>query len=176
MTPEFSRPVDVGTISDAPRLLEIDADAEERRRLAGRFRLKSVDRLAATITLSRRAGIIHAEGSIRAAVVQSCVVTDEPLPAEIDAPFAVRFVPDAYAAAPDDELELSEEDCDTLPIEGHHIDLGELAAETLALALDPFPRSAGADAAMKDGGATDDAETGPFAGLKALKDRLEKGD
>lgn len=176
MTPEFSRTVDPGNISDAPRQIELEADADERRRLAGRFRLKAIDRLTANVTLSRRAGIVHAEGNVVAAVTQACVVTDEPLPVEIDAPFSVRYVPDAYAGGPDDELELSEEDCDTLPIEGHTIDLGELAAETLALALDPFPRSPGADAALREAETSDRDDTGPFASLKALKNRLEKDD
>ena len=174
MTPEFSRPIDAETISETPRQVEIGADETERRRLAGRFRLKSIERLAAHVKLSRRAGIIHAEGEVDAAVVQSCVVTEEPLPAEIVAPFAVRFVPDAYAAAHDEDVELSAEDCDTLPLEGHQIDLGELAAETLALALDPYPRSADADAAMREAGAEGEAGTGPFAGLQALKDKLER--
>ena len=175
MTPEFSRPVDSETIAETPRRIEIGADETERRRLAGRFRLKAIDRLSAAITLSRRAGIVHAEGEVHAAVVQSCVVTDEPLPAEIVAPFAVRFVPEAYAGAGEEELELSAEDCDTLPIEGGRIDLGELAAETLALALDPYPRSPDADDALKEAGVVESDDAGPFAGLKALKEKLEKG-
>lgn len=176
MTPEFSRPIDAETISETSRRIEIEADADERRRLAGRFGLKAIDRLAAAITLSRRGGMPYAEGEVTASVVQSCVVTTDPVPAEIVAPFAVRFAPDAYAGAPDEEVELSEQDCETLPIEGNQIDLGELAAETLALALDPFPRSAGADEAMKESTRSTGDEAGPFAGLKALKDRLEKGD
>lgn len=175
MTPEFSRTVDAETISETPRKIAIEADADERRRLAGRFRLRAIDRLTADITLVRRAGIIHAEGLLDASVIQACVVTDESLPAELRVPFAVRYVPDAYAGAPDEELELSEDDCDTLPLEGHQIDLGELAAETLALALDPFPRSPGADEALRASQAGNEEEAGPFAGLKALKDRFEKG-
>lgn len=175
MTPEFSRAIRVETISDAPRRMEIVADADERRRLAGRFRLKAIDRLSAAITLSRRAGTIHAEGEVDAAVVQACVVTDEPLPAEVRAPFSVRFVPEAQVSAPDEELELSEEDCDILPIQHGEIDLGELAAETLALALDPFPRSQGADATIREASPAGGDAAGPFAGLKGLKDRLERG-
>lgn len=175
MTPEFSRLVDADTISETPKRVEIGADEAERRRLAGRFRLQAIGRLSADVTLARKAGIIHAEGVVVAAVVQSCVVTGEPVPAKIDAPFHVRFVPDAYAGAPDEELELSADDCDTLPLEGR-IDLGELAAETLALALDPYPRCEGADAAAAQSVLADNTDAGPFAGLKALKDRLEKGD
>ena len=175
MTPEFSRMIDAETISESPRQVEIGADETERRRLAGRFRLQAIDRLSASIRLARRAGVIHAEGRVEADVAQSCVVTGEPLPAHVDAPFSVRFLPDAYAAADEEEVELSSDDCDTLPLEGGKIDLGELAAETLALALDPYPRSPGADAAIKEAGVGGAADTGPFAALKSLKDRLEKG-
>lgn len=175
MTPEFPRPVDADTISESPRRIEISADESERRRLAGRFGLKAIDRLEAEVRLARRAGIVHAEGHVDADVVQSCVVTDEALPAHVDAPFSVRFVPDAAPGTTDEEVELSAEDCDTLPLEGGRIDLGELAAETLALALDPFPRSAAADVTLEQAGLGSEEDAGPFAALKALKERMEKG-
>jgi uncharacterized metal-binding protein YceD (DUF177 family) len=174
VTPEFSRTVDADTVSESPRQVQIEADETERHRLEGRFALKAIDRLSADIRLGRRAGIIHAEGRVDADVVQSCVVTDEPLPAHVDAPFHVLFVDDAGARSADDEVELSAEDCDTLPIEGGRIDLGELVAETLALALDPFPRSGGADAALEEAGVTGEEEKGPFAALRALKEQMQK--
>lgn len=171
MTPEFSRPVEVDTVSEQPRRIAIDADEAERRRLAGRFRLVAIGVLSADVTVQRRAGLIHAEGRVEADVVQGCVVTGDPLPAHIDAPFSVRFAPDAFAQADAEEIELSEADCDTLPLEGGRIDLGELAAETLALALDPYPRTPGA--AFDKGALDGDKDVGPFAALKALKDRME---
>lgn len=174
MTPEFSRPVEVATISDAEHRIDIAADDTERRKLAGRFRLPMIEKLDAQVTLSRRAGVIHAEGRIDARVTQSCVVTNDPMKARIDAPFHIRFVPDATIDPDADEVELSETDCDTLPIDDGKIDLGELAAETLALALDPFPRSAGADAALTDAGLGDETDAGPFAALKGLRDQLGK--
>ena len=48
------------------------------------------------------------------------------------------------------------------------LDLGEILAEELALALDPYPRAAEADARMAALGAGD-AETSAFAALAALK-------
>lgn len=174
MTPEFSRPVDADTISEAPRWVDIGADETERRRLAGRFRLQAIESLSASITLARRAGMIHADGKVEAEVIQSCVVTGDAMPATVVAPFSVRYVAEAHPGGPDEELELSAEDCDTLPLEGSRIDLGELAAETLALALDPYPRSAAADAAMREAEIDGGAAAGPFAGLKALKDKLDR--
>lgn len=175
MTPEFSRPIDAETVSEAPRTIEISADEAERRRLAGRFRLKSIDLLSARVALSRRAGIIHAEGVVEADVVQACVVTDEPIAAKLNAPFSVRYVPDAFGTSDEEEVELSAEDCETLPLEDNRIDLGELAAETMALALDPYPRCAAADEAIADLGVAGEQETGAFAALKALKEQMERG-
>lgn len=173
--PEFSRLVDADTISESPKLIEIGADETERRKLAGRFSLKGIDQLSARVKLARRAGIVHADGHVEAKVTQSCVVTGEPMPTSIDAPFSVRYVSDGFGApGAEEEVELSAEDCDTLPLDGNRIDLGELAAETLALALDPFPRSEGADAALKDAGLGGEIETGPFAALKALKERMDR--
>lgn len=175
IAPEFSRPIDADTISESPRFMEIGADETERRKLAGRFALQAIDQLSARVKLARRAGIVHADGHVEAKVMQSCVVTGEPMPTSIDAPFSVRYVPDAGAGASgEEEVELSAEDCDTLPLDGNRIDLGELAAETLALALDPFPRSEGADAALKDAGLGGEADLGPFAVLKALKERMDR--
>ncbi|MFW2831448.1 YceD family protein [Sphingomonas sp. ID0503] len=173
MTPEFSRPVRIDTIGDAPRHLAIEADESERRRLAGRFRLVSLDVLSAEADVSRDAIGILAIGRIRASVVQSCVASGEPVPARIDAPFRLRFVADAVEG---DEVELSEDDCDTVFYEGGEVDLGEAAAETLSLELDPFPRAPNAEAVLREAGVVseDEATGGAFDALKALKDKLGK--
>jgi hypothetical protein len=55
------------------------------------------------------------------------------------------------------------------------IDLGEAAAETMALALDPFPRSPGAAAALKEAGVIGEDEVVPFNALtEALKAKLRR--
>lgn len=169
--PEFSRPVRIDTLGSAPRRIAIEADAGERAALARRFGLIALDRLAAEAELSADDGRIAATGSIAASVVQACVATGAPLPVTLAAKFALRFVPEADAAA-QEELELDAGDLDTIGYAGGAIDLGEAAAETLALELDPFPRAPDADAALRAAGIVDEADTGPFAALRALKDRL----
>ena len=96
------------------------------------------------------------------------------MPAEIDEPFSLKFVPEAEGAG--EELELDAEDFDTIDYAGSAIDLGEAVAETLALSLNPFPRSPDADAVLKEAGvlSEDEVVTGPFAALKGLKDKLSK--
>ena len=55
------------------------------------------------------------------------------------------------------------------PVGLDRIDLGAAIADTLGLAIDPYPRSAGADAALKEAGVLSEAEAGPFAALAKLK-------
>jgi uncharacterized metal-binding protein YceD (DUF177 family) len=150
--------------------VSIEADASERAALARRFGLVAIDGLAAEAALSRSGETVRAEGRLSAQVTQSCVASGEPLKAAIDEPFALRFVPEDQDIG--DEVELSEQDCDTLSYDGAAVDLGEAVAETLSLALDPFPRGRGAEAALKQAGVLSEGEAGPFAALKALKDKM----
>ena len=170
MTPEFARPERVETIGAEPRAIEIAATADERRRLAARFGLLSIDRLEASFAIRRDAGGILAEGRVGADVVQPCSVTGDALPARVDERVTLRFVEPALT---EEEIELGDDALDTIDIEGGAIDLGEAAAETMALALDPFPRGPGAAAALKAAGVTDETSVGAFSRLAALRDRLK---
>ena len=78
----------------------------------------------------------------------------------------------APTGTPDEEVELGAKDCDLVFHDGATIDLGAAVADTLALALDPYPRSAGAEAALKDAGVISEEEAGPFAALAQLKKNL----
>lgn len=171
--PEFSRTITLDTIGETSRTVSIEADEAERAALARRFGLRSIGQLKADAKIALRSGTPFAEGRIMANVVQNCVVTDDPLPATIDESFTIRFVPEASAQGVADEVELSADECDTVFYAGGAIDLGEAAAETMALALDPFPRGPNADAALRDAGVIGESEAGPFGALKALKDKLE---
>lgn len=170
IAPEFSRPVRIDTLGRDGRDFEVEAELAERLALARRFDLLSLDRLAARATLRREADDVIVDGRLMAAVVQACVATGEPLPEQIDVPFELRFVPALADGA--EEVELDEADLDVVAYEGGSVDLGEAAAETLALSLDPFPRAPGADSALKAAGVLEEGEAGPFSALKALKDRL----
>lgn len=167
---EFARPIRLDALGPGARDFAFAAEPEERAALARRFAVEAIDRLEVQAALHRDGPVVRAEGRVIAAVVQRCVATDAPLPIAIDETFALRFVPAADVG--DDEVELSEADCDTVAYADGAVDLGEAAAETLLLALDPFPRSPGADAALREAGVLEEGETGPFAALKGLRDRL----
>ncbi|MFE8585494.1 YceD family protein [Sphingomonas sp. NCPPB 2930] len=172
MTPEWSRPEKIDTIGEREKTVTIQASEEERRALAGRFGLVSIDALAADLVVRRDAMGILVTGTVRAKVAQPCSVTGDPVPATVDEPVALRFVePSGHGG--DEEIELSEDSLDTIEIEGGTIDLGEAAAETMALSLDPFPRSPHAAAALKEAGVISEDEAGPFGALAGLKAKLE---
>lgn len=165
MTPEFSRRFAHDTIGDAPQSIAVEADAKERAALAKRFNLMSLDLLAATAVLVTTARGVEARGTVRTRVGQACVVTGDAVMADVEVPFALRFVealPDGEA-----EIELSDSDCDILPLDDGQLDLGEAVAQTLCLALDPFPRSAAARAGNERVWSAG-SQGGAFAGLAAL--------
>lgn len=180
--PEFSRPVALESIGSEPRTIDVAASADERQALARRFGLLAIDALESQARLTRSGETVRATGSVTAHVVQSCVVTGDPVAATLSEPFDLRFVlegdevpPGSDSADADEEgIELDESDCETLFYSGDAIDLGEAAAQTMALALDPFPRSADAQAALREAGVLSEEDASPFAALKALK--FESGD
>lgn len=164
---EFSGPVRIDTIGTAPREIAIEADADERAALARRFGIETLEALSAMASVTRQGEEIRACGRLSARIVQLCVASNVPLPAAIDAPFDIAFRTGPPDSAP--EIELSEEECDVVFYEGGAIDLGEAVAETLALAIDPYPRAPGADAVLKEMGVLGEGQTGPFAALAGLK-------
>lgn len=174
MTPEFSRPLRLDQIGAGESEHHVDATADERRALAGRFGLLALDRLAADYAVRRDAVGVIATGTLKGRVSQACVATGKPVPATIDQPFTLRFQPEPGDDTPE-EVELDADDCDTIFFTGGAIDLGEAAAQTLALALEPFPRAADAEDALREAGVLSEDQAGPFAGLAALKEKLGKG-
>jgi uncharacterized metal-binding protein YceD (DUF177 family) len=170
MTDRFAHHLRLDQIRDGERI-DLTADEAERRAIAERLRLGALDRLDAHVMLSPTGAMIRAEGRIAATLEQSCVVTNDPVTTHVDEPFAILFIPEPDSGSPDDEIELGEQDCDVVFYEGGAIDLGTAIADTLALSIDPYPRSASADAALKEAGVLTEEQASPFAALAALKGR-----
>ena len=177
---EFSRPVVIEPWPEGGIDVAFSADPAERRALARRFDLLELTELRATGRLERHVpgGEIGFEGWLEAALVQACVVSLEPVPATLRAPIERRWRrvegPLAAPGGPeiwrpgDDEVEL---------VTGRTLDLGEMVAEELALALDPYPRAADAGALVSarlgpniSFGAAEPPET-PLAALAQLQHR-----
>jgi uncharacterized metal-binding protein YceD (DUF177 family) len=170
---EFSRPLSLDRISTTQHREEIAATDKERADLSHRFALMSLDRLSASFTLKRvRRDLVPVKGHLSAELVQACVVTLEPVPARIDERFEVDFLEGAAPVETDVELDAEAADAPE-PVTTGWIDLGELAAEQLGLAIDPYPRKADAavpaewraEPAAEDQG----GRPNPFAALEKLK-------
>jgi uncharacterized metal-binding protein YceD (DUF177 family) len=166
---DFDLKLTINSIRDGDRC-DLVADDSERTAIARRLGLASLDRFEAHAALERSGETIHAKGRLQASLEQSCVVTGDPVSSHIDEAFELLFMPEPKAIA-DEEIELSPEDCDVVFHDGAMIELGSAIADTLALSVDPYPRSAGADAALKEAGVLSESEAGPFAALAALKGR-----
>lgn len=158
---ELSRPVALDRIGAAGLEQTVEAEPGELGPLARRLMIPAVHRLRCLFRLRRAGGsVIEAAGRLEAEVVQVCVVSLDEFAHEVREDFTVQFVPAGTEIEDDDP-----ESPDQIPYSGGVIDLGEAAAEQLALALDPYPRKPGA----AELGSGPDEETGPFAKLAALR-------
>lgn len=148
-----------------------DADASERAGLAQKLGLVTLDALHAQYRVhSLAGGGWRLSGTVAANVVQSCVITLEPLPSAIDDEFAVEFWRDL------DEPEGGEdktvlEGADVEPLEGDTIPVGRIVFETLSAALDPYPRKQGAAFDWQDEKAAQSENSNPFSVLARFKDK-----
>ncbi len=175
--PEFSRPVDVTTLPASGLQREIAATPAECEALARRFDLPGIGALTARLAIGpiRSGGAAGARviGHFSARVSQICVLSLEPFESEISEPIELDLLPPESipdGADADSHLNQSVE-----PLEGHVFDLGELVAQHLSLALDPYPRRSGVSFASEPGitGESDAlARPKPFAALGDLKRKM----
>lgn len=167
----FTRPVDLSRLpKNAPYPFEIEADAPERAALAGVLGAQSVRKFGFSGRLTPMDGEGWLlEGQLGATVIQSCVVSLAPVTTRIDTPVRRRFVPAEQLDEEDDEME---------PLTPQ-LDLALIATEATSLELPDYPRAPDAALAQKDFAAPGvepltDEDVKPFAGLKALRDKLSE--
>ena len=157
----------------------IVASASERAALAKRFSLLDLPHFEARLSVDHAEDrMLAVTGRLFAEAVQPCVVTLEPVTDHIKEEINVLFAPpqviDKCNEGPLGDLggdyELPE------PIVNGIIDLGELAAQHLAVALNPYPRKAGAQIGVievrgkeKKNGAAPASTYKPFEVLAGLK-------
>jgi uncharacterized metal-binding protein YceD (DUF177 family) len=144
----FSRPVRVEPLPKDGLSHTIEANEAERAALATLNGLPAIAKLTANLTL-RRAGRngVRVVGEVHADLTQTCVVSLEPFEVVVDDSVDVRFAPpreteEARRKQSDSETDAANIDDEDPPdpIVDGKIDLGALAAEFMALALDPYPR------------------------------------
>ena len=156
---EFSRIIESQLLGPDEQSFEFVAEAAERRALAERLDIVALESLSATVRAERlpQSSGLRVRIHFLADVIQSCVVTLEPIAARIDERIEADFVPERAAGGDDkdddrgdSEVPLSiqefsiddEEPAEVL--QGGKADVGALIAEHLGLALEPYPRRPGA--------------------------------
>jgi uncharacterized metal-binding protein YceD (DUF177 family) len=164
--------VSVMQIPDTGLHREIEADQAARQAMAETAGQREILSVRASFDLMPRSGgRVHVAGRVQARVGQTCVVTLEPVENDIDEAVDLIFAPSEqipeHAEPADDAANGATETAELEPIENGMIDLGRLATDVLYLAIDPYPRKAGA--VFEPQVSVADPEDHPFAALKSLQ-------
>ncbi len=170
--PEFSRVVSVTRIPPKGSEENIEAKPAEKEALARRFALLDLPLLKAGLTLVPDVKqAVSVKGLIEAEVVQSCVVTLEPVESSLKIPVDSVLVPTENASSDPQEI-VFDDNSDTY--ENGRIDIGELVSQYLGVNLDPYPRKKGAQLGAAEFGKKPE-KLKPFAKLAAaLKSKKNK--
>jgi len=168
-SPEFPRPLQLRAIEPGGTPRAIEATAAERVGLARRLGILCVDELRAELVIQRlqERGVIAVQGQFWARVVQECVVTLDPVESRIEQTIDERFTP--VEVSHERVILASQEEDFEEPIAGDRLDLGEIVAQCLSLALDPYPRKEGAALDLQDHEGDASGLDSPFAALVNLK-------
>ena len=159
----LSTVIDVDSLPfSGPQVCKIDCDESECTALAARFGFAAVARLSARLKV-KRAGPGHwnVTGKLQAEVTQLCGVTGEPVPESVDFTIEERY---CRASEEGTDIDVSLDGFE--PLVDGAIDLGEVVAQTLAISVNPWPRSVDAPHSFAVG---ESEKEHPFAGLAALK-------
>lgn len=179
--PPLRRPIPVRALSrKGPHPLDLSPQGDEAGAIAGFLGLEALRRLRFRGELAPSgAEGWRIEAHLSAEVVQSCVVTLEPVVQRIEEAVARDYVPEADHR-PTAEIELDPDAEDDPEPFGAVIDPGLLALESLALVLDPYPRAPGVPpaeyrAAPPGISPLTEGDLKPFAKLAVLKEKLGDG-
>lgn len=158
------RPVSVAHLPEGGLDVTMEASAEERAALAAEFGLPAIRSLTGRFHLAGTPRHVEVTGRVAAEITQVCVVTLDEFDSGIEEEVAVEFAPLSDEARARREAQDPADDGPDDLVNGQ-IDLGALAAEFLALGLDPYPRKPGAVFAQ---GEAAEVSGSPFAALKRL--------
>jgi uncharacterized metal-binding protein YceD (DUF177 family) len=161
-------PVRREDVPDSGLHLALEADEEVRGRLVVLAGVLGVLQLGVIADVMRHGEGLRAAGRVTARVIQTCVVTLEPIENVVDEAFDVLFVPPDVAGAAPAGPDPEEVDDTREPLVDGAADLGAVATQFFLLGIDPYPRKPGAAFASP---AEDRAADNPFASLERLKGR-----
>ena len=169
----FSRPVRVRDVPATGQKITLDANADERADLAAGLGIPAIERLAAEIeVLPLDGGALRVRGTIDSDLLQTCIVTLDPVRQTVRETFDVLFLPEEHRSGDGAKTVLLDpmDDEDRDYYKDGKLDLGPIIAEHLALGLDSYPRLSGTDFPAHIEDDTSD-RISPFESLRQLKDR-----
>ena len=135
--------------------------------LAARFHFIEVGSLSAELRVCKSArGCWDVSGQLKGVIVQACGATGVPVSETIDFLLEERYV---RTAADPVEVEVHLDEAE--PLENGAIEIGEMLAQSLAVAVTPWPRAPEAPETVTIG---EEPSDHPFAGLAALKRQPSK--
>ncbi|MEL6967221.1 MAG: DUF177 domain-containing protein [Pseudomonadota bacterium] len=178
----IARPVVVTTLPKRGMVLKLDVKPDLLEALQERFELNALSDLEAEAHLAPwKRGGVRVEGFVRAALVQPCAVSGEPLNTTINEAMELTLLPAGSPLAVPDigdtgELILDPDGADLPEIfEGDSIDIGGYWLEHFALGFDPYARIEGASFqdVARDLPLDSTGKESPFAALAALKGDAE---
>ncbi len=148
------------------------ADEAQRAELAQRLGILQVDELKVSYRIEvcgKRS--YQLSGALTARVVQSCVVTLDPVTSTLVEDIDTQFRDQEQVVAADqgEQAILALEDVE--PIDHDQINVGGVVIDVLLTALDPYPRAVGARLEPTEPEGDDDPQQGPFAALAAWRSR-----
>ena len=184
---EWSHFFDIDDLEKSkPTELTLQADEDECRDLARRFSVEAIKDVKADLVLQKTAGIIQVKGQFSCTVTQNCVVSMEPFDTSLSEPvegwFADKENTVSFAAAKKErdvakhqaEVEILDEKDDPEPIIEGRIDLGELVAQHISLAIPLYPHKEGVNYEIGDENIQLDENSplrkNPFEALKDWKE------
>ena len=163
-----SHVIAVDRLPPGGKQVRLEADETARAEIATALGISSVEALTAELDVRRLgAGTVGVRGRLAATVVQTDVVTLEPVRQDVAEEVDVTLVPDEdRRGEAEHEQPAGTEEYDRY--RNGRIDLWSIAIEHLALGLDPYPREAGVEFS---GHVEDDSPAGAsaFAALEKLK-------
>lgn len=156
------------------------ADPKQRAALAAEHGLLSVEEYRADLLVApwKRNGV-KVSGRVEAKITQECVVTLDPIDAQISEEVSGLYFPEDSKLArlgfhDKGEIHLDAEGPDSPEtFAGDTIDVGALAEEFFGLAIDPYPRKPGISLPSGESGAgeTEEPHGLLFEKLKALRQK-----
>jgi hypothetical protein len=166
----FSHLVRVERLPPGGKHFRVEARESERSAIAEALGIVGVAALAVDVDIRPLAGAsIGVRGTVTASVVQTDVVTIEPLAQEMVEEIDVALSPAEATGRRREKAVTDAEPAEERDVyHNGQVDLGAIAVEHLAIGLDPYPRAAGVEF---PGYIEDDptAASSPFAALQRLK-------